>query len=81
MADRISAPHIIEAAGLEGRIIKGAEYGQQIALTCVNHPDKRWSTKNISPIGCRRIFWNLFNEGGMGQECDCELSDLRPVDQ
>jgi len=57
-----------------------AEYGQQIALKCANHPDKRWSTKNIAPIGCRTIFYNLYSVQGMGPECDCPASCLRVAD-
>lgn len=63
----------------DNRITLRAEYGQQIALTCVNHPDKRWSTKNIAPIGCRTIFYNLHAVPDMGPECNCSIRDLRPV--
>jgi hypothetical protein len=37
---------------MDGKIVDSAEYGEHIALTCVNHPRLRWSTKNIAPIGC-----------------------------
>ena len=59
------------------RITELAEYGQHIKLYCRNHPNKAWSTKNIAPLGCRTIFYNLRNVGGMGPECDCAMSDLR----
>jgi hypothetical protein len=62
------------------KIVDSAEYGQHIALTCVNHPDKRWSTKNIAPLGCRTIFYNLHGVRDMGEECDCSARDLRAVE-
>lgn len=64
----------------DDRITKKAAYGQHIALTCVNHPSKRWSTKNISHIGARSIFYNLDHDHPMGEECDCALRDLRVVE-
>lgn len=63
----------------EGRIVAHAPYGQHITLTCKHHPEKTWSTKNISPIGCRNIFYNLNNEAGMGAECSCLAKELRPI--
>jgi len=60
-------------------INKNYEYGEHIPLTCVNHPDKRWSTKNIDHIGVRSIYYNLYNVSDMGDECDCPISDLVPV--
>lgn len=63
----------------EGRIVDYAEYGQHIPLRCKKHPDKRWSTKNIAPIGCRKICYNLYSVEGMGPECDCPLSDLEAL--
>lgn len=63
----------------DNRITTHAEYGQHIVLTCVNHPDKRWSTKNIAPLGCRKIFYNLHNIPDMGPECYCPLHALRPL--
>lgn len=62
------------------RITKKAPYGQHIDLYCVNHPEKRWSTKNISHIGARKIFYNLMNVPGMGMECDCPAKDLLAVE-
>lgn len=62
----------------DDRITKKAEYGRHIALRCKNHPDLRWSTKNIAPIGCRTIFYNLHGDA-MPPECDCPLSALEPV--
>jgi len=50
-------------------------YGQHIALTCKNHPDLRWSTKNISYIGARSIFY--FSE--KTPECNCSANLLMVV--
>lgn len=47
-------------------------WGQHIALTCKNHPDLRWSTKNISYIGARSIFYNP----AQGEECSCTIAEL-----
>ena len=62
------------------RITKKAPYGQHITLTCKNHPDKFWSTKNIDSIGCRTIFYNLRGDPKMGAECSCSWRDLIPVE-
>ena len=62
--------------GQYGEICNKHEYGRHIALTCKNHPDKRWSTKNIAPIGARNIFYNLTCAKNMGPECDCPATDL-----
>lgn len=51
-------------------------YGQHIALTCKNHPDRKWSTKNISHIGARSIFY--FSDDK--PECNCPMSDLIIMD-
>ena len=59
----------------DGRIVAWAVYGQHIALTCKNHPDLRWSTKNIEYIGARHIFFL-----GKGMECDCPARDLHVVE-
>ena len=59
----------------DGRLTRKAPYGQHIALTCKNHPELRWSTKNIAPIGCRTIFFSLFGEGAQ-PECNCPAKDL-----
>lgn len=61
----------------DGRITDKAEYGRHINLYCVCHPEKRWSTKNIYPIGCRTIFYNLEMDADMGEECSCSISELR----
>ena len=50
-----------------------------IPLRCKNHPEKRWSTKNISHIGARSIFYNLFHDPDMGDECTCSMRDLEVV--
>jgi len=65
--------------GTDGRITDDAEYGRHIALTCERHPDKRWSTKNIAPIGCRGIYYNLDGVEGMGEECPCSAGLLKVV--
>jgi hypothetical protein len=62
----------------EGRIVANAPYGQHIALTCINHTSKRWSTKNIGSIGCRTIFYDLMGDS-VGSECDCHMHYLRPL--
>ncbi len=65
----------------DGRITKKAPYGRHIGLTCVNHPDLKWSTKNIDYIGARTIFFNLDYIPGI-VECDCPAKNLRviPID-
>lgn len=65
----------------DDRIITSAERGIHIQLTCCNHPNMRWSTKNIAPIGCRTIFYNLRGDqpAGMVPECSCSIRDLAPV--
>lgn len=49
-------------------------YGRHIALTCQNHPDLTWTTKNIGYIGARSIFFADFRKGLT--ECCCPVSDL-----
>lgn len=61
------------------RITTQFPYGEHIALYCVNHPEKRWSTKNIDRIGARTIYYNLQGKPDMGPECSCPCCDLRPV--
>lgn len=46
------------------RKVPGA--GTHVMLTCRNHLHLRWTTKNISPIGCRNIFFAGQNERGDG---------------
>ena len=60
----------------DGRLDHDQPYGSHIPLTCVNHINKRWSTKNIAPIGSRTLFYNLMAVDGMGEECPCPVSDL-----
>lgn len=66
------------------RIITTAPYGQHIDLYCVNHPEKRWFTKNISHIGARTIFaakekYTVIDNKIVNlYECSCPMSDLRP---
>jgi|SRR6478735_5352382 len=47
-------------------------YGQHIMLTCLNHNDLRWHTKNIDCIGARSIFYATRDKA----ECDCSARDL-----
>lgn len=51
----------------------------KVLLRCPNHPEKRWYTKNISPIGSRTIFYNLFSLPEMGPECPCDGDLLQHV--
>ena len=60
----------------DDRLRTDVAYGRHIPLTCKNHPEKRWSTKNIAPIGSRSIFYNLNWVAEMGPECDCPASML-----
>ncbi len=61
---------------MDEKIVDYADYGVHIPLKCKNHPDKRWSTKNILYIGARTLFYNLHRHKEMGPECDCSISDL-----
>ena len=47
-------------------------YGVHVVLTCVNHTELRWTTKNIDFIGARSIFYSTRDQA----ECDCPMSDL-----
>lgn len=59
-------------------IIPGAI--SMVELQCKNHPKLRWHTKNIAPIGCRSLFFNLDCDPAMGfKECPCPLNALIPV--
>ncbi len=58
------------------RICDNSDYGKHIVLRCKNHPEKTWSTKNIAYIGCRSLFYNLYNDPKQGQECDCSIREL-----
>ena len=62
----------------DDRIVNYADYGRHIPLRCKNHPDKKWSTKNILYIGARTIFYNLHRDEEMGAECACSINDLIP---
>lgn len=61
--------------GQYGVVRDDVPYGQHIAVTCKRHPDLRWSTKNIAPIGARSIFYVTDDQ----PECSCPVSDLIPV--
>lgn len=61
------------------RISDDFPWGEHIALKCKDHPDKRWSTKNIGYIGARSLFYNLFNIPDMGPECSCSIKLLVPL--
>lgn len=45
----------------DDRIDKTKERGVHISLRCKNHPNLRWSTKNIGWIGARSIFFASSN--------------------
>lgn len=60
----------------DDRICDKHERTEHIVLTCKNHPNLTWSTKNIAPIGARSIFYNLYSKPEMGPECECPLSAL-----
>ena len=64
----------------DGRIVDWAEYGQHIDLTCKNHPELFWSTKNISHIGARTIFFDLGREC-KDPECSSSARDLVPINR
>lgn len=49
-------------------------YGQHITLTCRNHPELTWHTKNIDHIGARSIFFNGWDKGLT--ECPCSARYL-----
>ena len=61
------------------RITLQFPHWEHIELYCINHPEKRWSTKNIDYIGARSIFYNLHDDPTMGPECECSCRDLRPI--
>ena len=50
-------------------------FGQHISLMCKNHPDLRWSTKNIGYIGARSIFYFSHSV----PECSCSSNLLTVV--
>lgn len=64
------------------KILSTRPYGEHINLTCRNHPNLRWSTKNIAPLGCRSIFyWGTKEQHDEHSfvrepECSCPASDL-----
>lgn len=59
----------------DDRICEKHERGQQIELACQKHPHLRWSTKNISHIGARKIFFDL-DRKATEPECPCPASLL-----
>lgn len=61
--ERLQASHTIDAL---------QPYGQHIKLTCKNHPELAWSTKNIDFIGARSIFYVTTDQ----PECSCPGADL-----
>ncbi len=66
----------------EDRICIEHERNEHIELACKEHPHLRWGTKNISHIGARSFFFNLFNGGHYSQvaegviECPCSANLL-----
>ena len=61
---------------VDERICPKHDHGAHIPLRCKNHPDLRWSTKNLAPIGARSIFYSSYSKG---EECTCQLRDLEHV--
>lgn len=59
----------------DDRISKAYGY-HSVTLTCVNHSDMRWSTKNIGYIGARTIYYELGNDSITEPECPCSINDL-----
>ena len=57
--------------GQYGRLTRKAPYGTHITLHCKNHPEHKYFTKNIAPIGARTIF-NHFD----GADCSCTWQAL-----
>lgn len=56
-------------------------YGEHILLTCAEHPELRWSTKNIDFIGARSIFFagEKMVDGRLDRdavECSCSANLL-----
>ena len=49
-------------------------YGRHISLTCRNHRELRWMTKNIDYIGARSIFFPAAMSGA--EECTCPVGDM-----
>lgn len=62
--------------GQFGKLRDDVDYGKHILLTCKNHPDLRWTTKNIAPIGSRNIFFEGSVTGKSENECTCSCGDL-----
>jgi len=55
--------------GQYGRLTKKAPYGTHVGLHCKNHPENKYFTKNIAPIGARTIF-------PRDHDCDCTWQAL-----
>lgn len=56
-------------------ICKNHPYGEHIVLKCANHPEKKWTTKNIGYIGARSFFY-VGPVIKMGNECNCPIEAL-----
>ena len=65
----------------DDRICDKHEYGRHISLTCKNHRDLRWNTKNIGGIGQRTIFYSSTLDIPYVPECECSGRDLENVCQ
>ena len=82
-ADR--CPECLEsrARSAARRIDDSQPAGEMIELTCINHSDLRWMTKNIDFIGARSIFYTgkVDNVGYFPDvpECDCSIKYLAVV--
>lgn len=61
--------YLLNTAHDEG-IVDWSDYSTHKTLTCINHTDLRWSTKNPWD---RSIFFTDWS----ANECDCPFSDLR----
>lgn len=57
-------------------VVQGVEYGALIMVRCKNHLNLRWFTKNIAPLGSRRLY-ECAREGRY--LCACTFRDLEPV--
>lgn len=62
-------------AQINERIVPWASYGEHISITCKNHPELRWHTKNIGGIGSRSIFFTNWP----AEECSCSGGLLEPL--
>lgn len=62
----------------DDRISTDFERTDHIWLRCKQHLNQRWSTKNISHIGARSLFYELGNITNVS-ECSCSINSLEVV--